>query len=89
MENATLQQFSFAALFDPAVARAAAERAAQWNLPRHTCRPLDRYVGARVNANVASYDAEVDNAIALEDDLPEELTASCGIAEALDNDDDL
>ena len=53
MEIATIQQSSFAALFDPAVARAAAQRAAQWNLPRHTCRPLDRYTGARVSADLA------------------------------------
>jgi hypothetical protein len=89
MQTATIQQSSFAALFDPAVARAAAERAAQWNLPRHTCRPLDRYTGARVSADLAHYDAEVDDATSIEDDLPEELAASCGIAEQLDGDDDL
>ena len=89
METATIPQFSFAALFDPTVARAAAERAAQWNLPRRTCRPLDRYVGARVNADLASFDAEVDEISTLEDDLPEALAASCGIAEQLDGDDDL
>lgn len=89
METVTIQQSSFAALFDPAVARAAAQRAAQWNLPRHTCRPLDRYTGARVSADLATYDAEVDDISTLEDDLPEELAASCGIAEQLDGDDDL
>jgi hypothetical protein len=87
MQTATLRQSSFAALFDPAVARAAAERAAQWNLPRHTCRPLDRYTGARVNAALASYDAEVDGAAAPEDDLPEKLVAACGIAEKSEDDD--
>mgnify|MGYP003704092065 CR=1 FL=1 len=69
--------------------RLTAQRAAQWNLPRHTCRPLDRYTGARVSADLASYDAEVDDISTLEDDLPEELAASCGIAEQLDGDDDL
>ena len=52
MKQAMQMQSSFAMLFDPAVARAAAERAARWDLPRQVCRPLDRYAGARVNAAV-------------------------------------
>ena len=89
MHNATLEPLSFAALFDPTVARAAAERAASWKLPRRTCRPLDRYAGGRVNPALFSYDNEIDCAAAPADELPEELVSTCGFAEQPDNDDDL
>ena len=89
MHNATLEPLSFAALFDPTVARAAAERAASWKLPRRTCRPLDRYAGGRVNPALLSYDNEIDCAAAPEDELPEELVSTCGFAEQPDSDDDL
>lgn len=89
MQTAMLEPLSFAALFDPTVARAAAERAASWKLPRRTCRPLDRYCGARVNPALFSYDNEIDCAAAPEDELPEELASTCGFAEQPDSDDDL
>jgi len=60
MEQTEAMQPSFAALFDPAIARAAAARAAQWKLPRHVCRPLDQRTGAQVSADMAAYDAAVD-----------------------------
>ena len=72
MKQATLQQFSFAMLFDPALALAAAERAAQWNLPRRMCRPLDHYVGPLVNTDLATFDAAVDLAPLPEDEMLEE-----------------
>ncbi len=72
MEHATVQTYSFAALFDPEVARAAAARGAQWNLPRQMCRPLDRYVGPRVNADLAAFDAEVELSPLAEEELDEE-----------------
>ena len=89
MHNATLEPLSFAALFDPTVARAAAERAASWKLPRRTCRPLDRYASGRVNPALFSYDNEIDCAAAPEDELPVELVSTCGFAEQPDSDDDL
>jgi len=72
MEQTVQIQSTFAALFDPEVARALADRAAHWNLPRTVCRPLDRYVGARVNAATAAYDAEVEHAEVELAALPEE-----------------
>jgi hypothetical protein len=72
MKHATLQPASFAMLFDPALAQAAAERAAQWNLPRRVCRPLDRQVTRRVNADLAAFDAAVDLAPVPEDEMFEE-----------------
>jgi hypothetical protein len=78
MKHATHQQASFAMLFDPALARAAAERAAQWNLPRHMCRPLDRYVGPCVNSDLAAFDAAVDLAPVPEEEMPAEPQSSNG-----------
>lgn len=72
MKHATLQQSSFAMLFDPALAQAAAARAAQWNLPRRMCHPLDRYVGRRVNLDLAAFDAAVDLAPVPEEEMAEE-----------------
>jgi hypothetical protein len=72
MKHAMLQQASFAMLFDPALAQAAAERAAKWNLPRRMCHPLDRCVGRHVNAEVAAFDAAVDLAPVLEGEMLEE-----------------
>ena len=76
MEHTTTQTYSFAALFDPAVARAAAACGAQWNLPRQMCRPLDRYVGRRVSADLAAFDAEVDLAPLAEEELQDEPNSS-------------
>jgi len=79
MEQMTIEHptptFSFAALFDPAVARAAAARGAQWNLPRQMCRPLDRYVGRRVSADLSAFDAEVELAPLTDDELLEDTTS--------------
>jgi hypothetical protein len=88
MTHEITQQFSFAAMFDPAVARAAVERAAQWNLPRHICHPLDRPFGGRANAALAAYDAEVDCAPISDEDLIEEDFAEPVVA-AAGNDDEL
>ena len=63
MEQIVQIQSSYAALFDPEVARALVERAAKWNLPRNVCHPLDRYTGAKVNPALAAFDAEVDETI--------------------------
>jgi len=90
MKHATLQQASFAMLFDPALAQAAAERAAQWNLPRRMCRPLDRYAGRRVNADLAAFDAAVDLAPVPEEEMLEEPQSNnSGSADSLDLDLDL
>jgi len=59
MKQAVPLHSSYAALFDPAVALAAAQRATQWDLPRHICHPLDRYHGQRVNPDLAAFDAAV------------------------------
>lgn len=68
MKRAVSLNSSYAALFDPAVALAAARRAAQWDLPRHICHPLDRYHGQRVNPDLAAFDAAVDAAPVSEDE---------------------
>ena len=79
MEQMTIEHttptFSFAALFDPAVARAAAARGAQWKLPRQMCRPLDRYVGPRVSADLAAFDAEVELAPLADEEFDAETTS--------------
>ena len=72
MKHATRQQASFAMLFDPALAQAAAERAAQWNLPRRMCHPLDCCVRRRVNAELAAFDAAIDLAPVPEEAMLEE-----------------
>lgn len=72
MKHATHRQSSFAMLFDPAVARAAVDRAAHWDLPRRVCRPLDRYKGSKVSSDLAAYDAEVERAPVPDEELPEE-----------------
>jgi len=72
MKHTMPPQSSFAMLFDPAVARAAAKRAAQWDLPRRLCRPLDHYAGPRVSADLAAYDAAVELARVPEEEMPED-----------------
>ena len=92
MRHATPKQSSYAALFDPEVARAAAARAAQWNLPRHECRPLDRYAGRRVAADLAAFDDAVEHAPVADDEITAEPQQSCGRQECesdADCDDDL
>ena len=79
MRQTAPQHLSYATLFDPAIARAAVERAAHWDLPRHICRPLDHYVGARVSADVAAYDATVELAPVLEEEMCDELSSADGI----------
>ena len=87
MKHATLLQSSFATLFDPSVARAAVERAAQWDLPRHLCRPLDHYVGPRVSADLAAYDAAVELATLSEEEMVEDSTdAASSEADILERD---
>ncbi len=63
MEQANCPQYSFAMLLDPAAVQAAAERAAKWDLPRRICRPLDRRTLVAVSADVAAYDAAVENTV--------------------------
>ena len=83
----TIQSSSFAALFDPAVARAVAARAAKWDLPRQVCRPLDRYVGPRVSADLAAFDADVELSPLADEDLQDESTAiDAGYDTDLDDD---
>jgi hypothetical protein len=52
----------FALILDPDTIENALKRAAGLNLPRRECRPLDRYTGRRVSADLAKYDAEVEAA---------------------------
>jgi hypothetical protein len=61
MDQISFPQYSFAMLLEPAVVLAAAERAAKWKLPRHICRPLDRRVVVPISADVAAFDATVDD----------------------------
>lgn len=94
MEQEIAIQSSFAAMFDPAVARAAAERAAKWNLPRHTCRPLDRYCGSKVGADLAAFDEACELAPVGEDEIVEEplhaaTDTGVDIDTDFDEDDDL
>jgi hypothetical protein len=74
MNDTSSAPFSFALLVDPASIQAVVERAAQWNLPRRICRPLDRRAAPQGNAEVAAYDAAVDLA-EVEPEAPTETTA--------------
>ena len=86
MKNAAPVQSSFAMLFDPAVALAAAERAAHWDLPRHLCRPLDHYRGARVNSDLAAYDAAVELAPLSDEEMRDEPPTTAVSETAADSD---
>ena len=89
MRNAMPKLSSYAALFDPMVAREAAARAAQWNLPRHVCHPLDHYAGRRVSPDLAAYDEAVELAPVAADEIADEpVRDSVGVSES-DADDDL
>ncbi len=79
---------SFAMLFDPSLALAAAKRAAQWDLPRRICRPLDRCGSNRLSAELAAYDAAVESALVAEEECKDEpLNAVSGNSTVLDPDD--
>jgi len=69
MQQAMSTQYSFAMLLEPEIVAAAAQRAEKWDLPRRICRPLDRIVAQRVSAEVAAYDATVEDTVTAEDDL--------------------
>lgn len=71
MNQLTSAPLSFALLWDPASVIAAAERAAKWNLPRRVCRPLDRRMAIQVNAEVAAFDAQVEETTFIEEDTSE------------------
>lgn len=80
MKQAATVHSSYAALFDPAVAREVAARAAQWNLPRREIHPLDRYPGRRIASELARYDAEVELAPVPEEEIaqaPQPAEAAC------------
>lgn len=62
---------SLGLLIDPAAALAAAARIAQSDLPRRICRPLDRRMAVPVSAEVAAYDADVDETSFTEEDESE------------------
>ena len=85
MKLTTPKQSSYATLFDPVVARAVAARAAQWNLPRRECHPLDRYPGRRVAADLAAYDAQVELAPVEEEelmgDMPHDDVVNAGVSD--------
>ncbi len=68
MKDTISRQSSFAILFEPAVARAVAERAAQWDIPRRMCHPLDHHSGSQVSPDVATYDAAIDLAPVTEEE---------------------
>ena len=91
MKHAMPKQSSYAALFDPVVARAVAARAAQWNLPRHECHPLDRYAGKRVAAELSAFDAAIESAAVADNEVADEPQQVCGRPEQdidADSDDD-
>jgi hypothetical protein len=87
MKTTQSKVFSYETLFDPVVARAVAARAAQWDLPRHECHPLDRYPGRRVAADLAAYDEQVELAAVPEEENPEELQCEDAGHEAQDDHD--
>lgn len=60
MEPNTTRTNPFLMLIDKDAINAAIERAANCRLPRRECRPLDKYKGKRVNADLARYDEAVD-----------------------------
>lgn len=59
----------YAMILDTATIAAVIARAAELNLPRRECHPLDRYRGQCANAALAKYDAEVDAAPLANDEL--------------------
>lgn len=71
MNTDSYTTFSYAMLLEPEVVQAAAERAAKWNLPRRTCRPLDRGTPRRISAEVAAYDATIEQAAQAEESAAE------------------
>ena len=87
MKQSISLQSSYAALFDPAIAREVAARAARWNLPRHECHPLDRYTGKRVAAELAAYDDAVESAPVGADEADDEPQQQCGVREQDDDED--
>jgi hypothetical protein len=67
METAIAAPLSFLQLIDPAAALAAAQRLGNGNLPHRICRPLDRRTPLAVNAELAAYDAEIEQTTIDED----------------------
>ena len=74
MKNAN----SFSLLFYPADALAAAERAAQWDLPRRIVRPLFRDAGSQVKPELAAFDSAVDLAPIPEVEMREDPPGTTG-----------
>ena len=60
----------YALILDQDTIQTVLKRAAQWNLPRRECHPLDHYNGKRVSKDVARYDEEID-ANLIEEDVEE------------------
>ena len=52
----------FAMMCDPEAVKHALEHASKWNLESHVCHPLDRPSRARLNGDVAAYDAAIEAA---------------------------
>lgn len=76
MNQSMTAPLSFAQLIDPASVMAAVERADKWDLPRRICRPLDRRAAMLVNAEVAAYDASVEETTLLEDEVEQTALAA-------------
>ena len=59
----------FAMILDTEAIKSVIAHAAELNLPRRECHPLDRYRGTYANAVLAKYDAEVDATPLANEDL--------------------
>jgi hypothetical protein len=65
----------YAMILDAETINAVIAHAAELNLPRRECHPLDRYRGKCANAVLAKYDAEVDAAPLTSEELDTGETA--------------
>ena len=76
----------YAMILDTETIKGVIAHAAQLNLPRRECRPLDRYRGKCANAALAKYDAEVDAAPPANEELDSvEAVVEASAASAAEN----
>lgn len=66
MEETVVLAPRWALLVDPAAALSVIERVSKLELPRRSCRPLDRWRPQPKNAELAQFDAAVEAAVEAE-----------------------
>jgi hypothetical protein len=85
MEETPVLAQRWAVLVDPAAAQSVIERISKLELPRRSCRPLDRWRAKSANAELAQFDAAIEAAVEAEAtserELPEIESAQLAPAE--------